>query len=119
MTLSILFIHSWLNVNPVKMSFFSISDPIERERVVQDYQKIRQEIRKRDEDMKLTGQNRNRILQETFHPVVKAQEDMAERIVKSLKEIPVEKIVKKPVKQEMKQEYLKTSKKIRLSIDEF
>ena len=38
------------------------------------------------------GQNRNRMLQETFHPVVKAQTDMAEQIVKSLKEInPIKK----------------------------
>ena len=75
------------------MSFFSISNPEERERVVQDYQRIMQEIRERGEKRKMTGQNRNRMLQETFHPVVKAQTDMAEKIVKSLKEI-------NPIKQE-------------------
>ena len=75
------------------MSFFSISDPVEREKVVEDYKKMMREIRQRDEDRKMSGQNRNRLLRETFHPVVKAQTDMAEKIVKSLKEI-------NPIKQE-------------------
>ena len=75
------------------MSFFSISDPEEREKVVQDYKRIMREIRERGEKRKMTGQNRNRMLQETFHPVVKAQRDMTEKIVKSLKEI-------NPIKQE-------------------
>ena len=75
------------------MSFFSISDPVEREKVVQDYEKLKKEIREKNEDRKMSGQNRNRMLQETFHPVVKAQTDMAEKIVKSLEEI-------NPIKQE-------------------
>ena len=62
------------------MSFFSISDPIERERVVRDYERIKREIRERNENRKMMGQNQNRLLQETFHPVVKAQTDMAEKI---------------------------------------
>ena len=52
------------------MSFFSISDPIERERVVRDYERIKREIRERNENRKMMGQNQNRLLQETFHPVV-------------------------------------------------
>ena len=75
------------------MSFFSISDPVEREKVVQDYEELKKEIRERNEDRKMSGQNRNRMLQETFHPVVKAQTDVAEKIVKSLEEI-------NPIKQE-------------------
>ena len=69
------------------MSFFSISDPIERERIVKDYERMKREIREKGENRKMSGQNLNRTLQETFHPVVKAQTDMAEKIVKSLKEI--------------------------------
>ena len=75
------------------MSFFSISDSMEREKTVQDYERLKKEIRERNEDRKMSGQNRNHMLQETFHPVVKAQTDMAEKIVKSLKEI-------NPIKQE-------------------
>ena len=93
------------------MSFYSISDPVERERVVEDYKRIKREIRERNENKKMSGQNRYRSLQETFNPVVKAQEDMAEKIVNSLKEI-------KPVKEEtipLKEEkVLKPSKKRRL-----
>ena len=68
------------------MSFFSIQDPIERERVVEDYKRIKQEIKERNENRKMSGQIRNRTLQQTFDPVVKAQTDMAEKIVESLKE---------------------------------
>ena len=67
------------------MSFFFIQDPIERERVVEDYKRIKKEIKERNENGKMFGQNRNRTLQETFNPVVKAQTDMAEKIVQSLK----------------------------------
>ena len=77
----------------VKMSFFSISDPVERERVVEDYKRMKREIQERAEDRKMSGQNRNRMLHETFQPVVKAQADMTEKIVKSLREI-------NPIKQE-------------------
>ena len=92
------------------MSFFSIADPEERERVVKDYKRLKREIQKRDENRKISGQNRYRSLKETFNPVVKAQEDMAEKIVTSLKEI-------RPVKEE---KFLMPSKKRRLSSeDEF
>ena len=74
---------------PVKMSFFSISDPIERDRVVKDYERMKREIRERSENRKMMGQNRNRTLQETFHPIVKAQTEMTEKIVKSLQENPI------------------------------
>ena len=66
------------------MSFFSISDPIERDRVVKDYERMKREIQERSENRKMMGQNRNRILQETFHPIVKAQTEMTEKIVRSL-----------------------------------
>ena len=63
----------------------------------------------------MSGQNRYRSLQETFNPVVKAQEDMAEKIVKSLKDI-------KPVKEEIipkEEKVLKPSKKRRLSSEDY
>ena len=91
------------------MSFFSISDPVEREKVVEDYKRMKREIQQRDEDRKMSGQNRNRMLQETFHPVVQAQTDMTEKIVKSLKEINPTKQEKIPI----------PSKKRRLDDDEF
>ena len=69
------------------MSFYSIPDPVERDRIVDDYKRIKQEIQERNENRKMSGQNQNRILQETFNPVVKAQTDMADQIVKSIKEI--------------------------------
>ena len=96
------------------MSFYSIPDPIERERIVEDYKRIKQEIRERNENKKMSGQNRYRSLQETFNPVVKAQEDMAEKIVKSLKDI-------KPVKEEIPKEekILRPSKKRRLSSEDY
>ena len=76
------------------MSFYSIPDPVERNRTVEDYKRIKREIQERNENKKMSGQNQYRKLQETFNPVVKAQEDMAEKIVNSLKEI-------KPVKEEI------------------
>ena len=88
------------------MSFFSIIDPVERERVVEDYKRMKREIQERGEDRKMSGQNRNRMLHETFQPVVKAQTDMAEKIVKSLKEM-------NPIKQEK----VLISKKRRLNSD--
>ena len=97
------------------MSFYSISDPVERERVVEDYKRIKREIRERNENKKMSGQNRYRSLQETFNPVVKAQEDMTEKIVNSLKEI-------KPMKEEMslkEEKVLKPSKKRRLSSEDY
>ena len=75
------------------MLFFSIKDPVERESVVEDYKRIKQEIQERNENRKMSGQNRYRKLQETFNPVVKAQTEMVEKIVQSLNEI-------KPVKEE-------------------
>ena len=69
------------------MSFLDIQDPIERERVVKEYEKMKREIRERREERIINGQILNRRLHETFHPVVKAQADMAEKIVKSLKDV--------------------------------
>ena len=95
------------------MSFYSIPDPVERELVVEDYKRIKREIQERNENRKMSGQNRYRTLQETFSPVVKAQTDMADKIVNSLKEI-------RPVKEQQQQEkVLKPSKKRRLSSDEY
>ena len=69
------------------MSFFSIKDPFERARVVEDYKKNLREIRKRDQDQRLSGVIRQRTLQETYHPIVRSQEEMTRQIVQSLKDI--------------------------------
>ena len=89
------------------MSFFSIADPVEREQIVEDYKRMKQEIWEREEDRKMSGQNRNHMLHETFQPVVKAQTDMAEKVVNSLKEIY-------PIKQEK----VLISQKRRLNFDD-
>ena len=44
-------------------------------------------MQKADEREKSFGQNRNRTLHETFQPVIQAQTDMTEKIVKSLREM--------------------------------
>ena len=81
--------HYFFVYTPVKMSFFSISDPIERDRVVKDYDRMKREIQERSENRKMMNQNRNRTPQETFHPIVKAQNEMTEKIVTSLRENPI------------------------------
>ena len=78
--------HSFFVYTSVKMSFIDIPDPVERERVVREYGQMKREIQERQEKRKISGQYRNRTLQETFHPIVKAQTDMTEKIVKSLQE---------------------------------
>ena len=65
------------------MSFFSIQDPIKRERIVEDSKRMKQEIKERNENRKISSQNRNRTLQQTFNPVVKAQTDMAEKLFRA------------------------------------
>ena len=71
------------------MSFFSILDPIGRDMVVKDYERMKHEIQERNENRNMMGQNRNRTLQETFHPLGKVQTEMTEKIVKSLQENPI------------------------------
>ena len=68
------------------MSFFSIKDPFERDRIVQDYRKTLNDIRKRSEEQHEFGQVRRRVLEETFHPIVRSQAKMTEQIIKSLRE---------------------------------
>ena len=41
--------HSFFVYTPVKMSFWDIPDPIERERVVRDYERIKPEIQERQD----------------------------------------------------------------------
>ena len=68
------------------MSFFSIKDPFERDRMFQDYRNTIENIQKRQMEQREFGQVRRRVLEETFHPIVKSQAKMAEQIVKSLRE---------------------------------
>ena len=95
------------------MSFYSIPDPVERELVVEDYKRIKREIQERNENWKMSSQNQYRTLQETFSPLVRAQTDMEDKIVKSLKQI-------RPLKEEehLQEKVLKPSKKRRLSSEE-
>ena len=44
------------------MSFLDIQDPIERERVVKEYEKMKREIRERRAELNITGQILNRKL---------------------------------------------------------
>ena len=68
------------------MSFWDIPDPVERERIVRDYERIKREIQERREKWKISALHRDRTLQKVFHPIVKAQADMSEKIVQSLRE---------------------------------
>ena len=79
------------------MSFNDISDPLERERVVQDYEKLKREIRERQERERMSGQNRYRTLQKTFHPIVEAQTNMTDQIVKALRDVPNERKIKEEI----------------------
>ena len=58
------------------MSFLEIKDPEERDAVIADYLKVKQNIKDRNLDKRMTGLTRKRELEETFAPVVAANEEM-------------------------------------------
>ena len=67
------------------MSFIDIDDPKKADEVVRDYEKIVQDIRKRNESKRSSSIYQSRTLEQTFAPIIKSQKNMTEEIVKSLK----------------------------------
>ena len=67
------------------MSFIDIDDPKKADEVVRDYEKIVQDIRKRNESKRSSSIHQARTLEQTFAPIIKSQKNMTEEIVKSLK----------------------------------
>ena len=63
------------------MSFLEIKDPEERDAVIADYLAVKQAIKDRNLDKRMAGLTRKRELEETFAPVVAANEEMARKIV--------------------------------------
>ena len=67
------------------MSFSDIKDPVERERIVQDYKRLKGEIREKSEDKKILSSNQAVLLAKRYAPIVRSQKKMTEDIVKELK----------------------------------
>ena len=67
------------------MSFSDIKDPIERERIVQDYKRLKREIREKSEDKKISSNDQAVLLAKRYAPIVRSQKKMTEDIVKELK----------------------------------
>ena len=69
------------------MSFYSIKDPFERDRLVQDYKDTLEKIRERHEASRSSNTIRDRTLQQTFKPIVQSQALSAQKIVNSLRKL--------------------------------
>ena len=67
------------------MSFIEIEDPVERERIVQDYKRLKREIREKYENKKSFSTDQALNLAKRYAPIVKSQKKMTEDIVKELK----------------------------------
>ena len=63
------------------MSFLDIKDRDERDAVINEHLKVKQNIKDRNLDKRMAGLTRKRDLEETFAPVVAANEEMARKIV--------------------------------------
>ena len=74
-----------LILRPVNMSFLGIKDPEERERIVHEYMRLRQNIRERDESKRWSNIHQQRTLEKTFAPIIQSQKHMTDEIVKTLK----------------------------------
>lgn len=68
------------------MAFIEIKDPLQRDRIVEDYIKTRNLIRNESEDEKAHGLVQQIQIEKTATPVLKATQDSAKIITKELKE---------------------------------
>ena len=82
------------------MSFFDIKDPIERERIVQDYKRLKEEIREKKEKKITDDAKQALMLEKRYAPIVRSQKLMSESIVKELKMKNRETSNKNPIKTE-------------------
>ena len=67
------------------MSFFDIKDSVERDRIVQDYKKLKQEIRESNENKKRAATELALNLEKRYAPIVRSQKLMSDDIVKELR----------------------------------
>ena len=66
------------------MSFYSITDPVQREKTIRDYLAVKERIEKRTMDERLSNMNRYRDLESHYQPIIKSQREMQEDIVNHL-----------------------------------
>ena len=67
------------------MAFINIQDPVKRKEIVQDYVKMRNEVRQRNENDKESNLLKEKAIEERVRPIVKATEKSAEMITSALK----------------------------------
>jgi hypothetical protein len=67
------------------MSFSSIKDPVERELIVQDYKRLKEEIREKYENKKSFSTDQALQLAKRYAPIVHSQKQMTDNIVKELR----------------------------------
>ena len=66
------------------MSFYSITDPVQREKTIRDHLAVKERIKKRSMDERLGNMNRYRDLESHYQPIIKSQREMREDIVNHL-----------------------------------
>ena len=69
------------------MSFYSITDPVQREKTIRDYFAVKERIIKRSIDERLGNMNRYRDLESHYQPIIKSQREIQEDIVNHLQPI--------------------------------
>ena len=67
------------------MSFWDIKDPVKRDEIVQDYQRLKRKIREKSENQKASITDQSLFLAKRYAPIVQSQKKMAEDIVKELR----------------------------------
>ena len=66
------------------MSFFSITDPVEREKVVKEYAALVKDLQQKAEDQKSDAVYSTLALEKRYAPIVQSQKQMSDQIVKEL-----------------------------------
>ena len=66
------------------MSFFSITDPVEREKVVKEYAALVKDLQQKAEDQKSDAVYSALALEKRYAPIVQSQKQMSDQIVKEL-----------------------------------
>ena len=77
--------HFSMKYHACNMSYLDLKS-FERDKLVSDYQKTLENLRKRHENNHRARVFRERELEQTFKPVIKSQQNMAEKIVNQLRE---------------------------------
>ena len=69
------------------MSFYSINDPVLRDKTIQEYLYIKKRIKKHSMDERVGNMDTYRSLQSRYMPIIQSQQEMPEDIVKHLQPI--------------------------------